>query len=136
MEQPEMFVEEKSENMVCELKKPLYGLKQSGREWYRKLEKFLLSYGGRRTEANPCIYTFNENESRVILIVYVDDLILASKEYNELVKIKKKLQSTFKMVDRVSISHILEIKREGSTGKLHLSQEKYVKDLVKKFYLP
>lgn len=62
---------------------------------------------------------------------------LASKEYNELVKIKQKLQSTFKMVDLGSISHILgmDIKREGSTGKLHLSQEKYVKDLVKKFYL-
>lgn len=43
IEQPEMFVEENSENMVCELKKPLYGLIQSGREWYRKFEKFLLS---------------------------------------------------------------------------------------------
>lgn len=96
MEQPEMFIEENQEDMVCKLKKPLYGLKQSGREWYRKLDDFFLSYGGKRTEADPCIYTFNDNKSRVILIVYINDLILAFKEYNELIKIKKNLQSTFK----------------------------------------
>lgn len=84
MEQPEMFIEDSKSDMVCKLKKPLYGLKQSGREWYRKLDNFLLSIGGRRTEADPCIYIFNENESRVILIIYVDDLIIASRRYNEL----------------------------------------------------
>lgn len=137
MEQPEMFIEENQEDMVCKLKKPLYGLKQSGREWYRKLDNFLLSHGGRRTEADPCIYTFNDNKSRVILIVYVDDIIVASKERNELIKIKKNLQSTFKMVDLGPINHILgiDVKREGLTGKLHLSQERYVKSLIEKFYL-
>lgn len=137
MEQPEMCVKRNQEDMVCKLKKPLYGLKQSGREWYRKLDSFLLSHGGKRTEADPCIYTFNENESRIILIIYVDDIIIASKRYNELAKIKKSLQSTFKMVDLGPINHILgmDVKREGLTGKLRLSQEKYIKDLVERFYL-
>jgi len=137
MEQPEMFIEENQEDMVCKLKKPLYGLKQSGREWYRKLDNFLLSHGGRRTEADPCIYTFNDNDSRVILIVYVDDIILASKEYHELIKIKKNLQSAFKMVDLGPINHILgmDVERESLTGKLRLSQERYVKGLIEKFNL-
>lgn len=101
-----------------QIKKSLYGLKQSGPEWYRKFDNFLLSLG-RRTEADPCIYTFNENEFRVILIVYVDDLILASRKYNELAKIKKSLQCTFKMVDLGSIYDILgmDIKREGLSWK-------------------
>lgn len=79
MEQPEMFIDAKR---LCKLNKPLYGLKQSGREWYRKLNNFLLivSIGGKRTIADPCIYTFNEDDSRVTLIVYVDDLIIASKK--------------------------------------------------------
>jgi ATP-binding cassette subfamily B (MDR/TAP) protein 1 len=67
MKQPEMFVEKNRENMICKLNKPLYGLKQSGREWYRKLDNFLLNLGGRRTEANPCVYVFNENKSQVYL---------------------------------------------------------------------
>lgn len=89
MEQPEMFIQENKEDMICKLNKSLYGLKQSGREWYRKLDNFLLNHGGKRTEADPCVYTFNENESQVILMVYVDDLIIASRKYNEIVKIKK-----------------------------------------------
>lgn len=88
MEQPEMFIEDNKQDMVCKLRKPLYSMKQSGREWYRKLDNFLLNHGGKRTEADPCVYTFNENEDRVILIVYVDDLIIASKKYEEILKIK------------------------------------------------
>lgn len=40
------------------------------------------------------------------------------------------------MVDLGPINHILgmDIKREGLTGKLHLSQTKYVKDLIDIFY--
>lgn len=137
MEQPEMFIQENKEDMICKLNKPLYGLKQSGREWYRKLDNFLLNHEGRRTEADPCVYTFNENESQVILMIYVDDLIIASRKYNEIVKIKKILQRTFKMVDLGPINHILDmdIKRDGITGKLRLSQEKYVQDLIDKFHL-
>lgn len=112
-------------------------MKQSGREWYRKFDNFLLNHGGRRTETDPCVYVFNENKSQEILIVYVDDLIIVSRRYSKLAKIKKKLQCTFKMVDLGPINHILgmDIKKEGLTGKFHLSQAKYVKDLLDKFYL-
>jgi len=78
---------------------------------------------------------FDEDERQVILIVYVDDLIIASRSYNELMKIKKSLQHTFKMIDLGPISHILgmDIKRESPTGKLCLSQIKYIKYLINKF---
>ena len=41
------------------------------------------------------------------------------------------------MVDLGPINHILgmDVKREGLTEKLRLSQTKYVKDLINKFYL-
>lgn len=132
MEQPEMFVDM---DRVCKLNKPIYGLKQSGREWYRKLDNFLLSTGGNRTQADPCIYIFKEKESQVILIVYVDDLIIASQDYDELTRIKKNLQNTFKMVDLGPINHILgiDVRREGLTGKLRLNQTKYIKELISKF---
>lgn len=120
------------EDLVCKLKKPLYGLKQSGQEWYRKLDTYLLSIRGQRTEIDPCVYTFNKNSSKVIL-VYVDGMILASRKQNELIKLKMKLE--FKMQDLGPINHILgiDIERDELTGKFFLSQEQNVKTLVERF---
>jgi hypothetical protein len=32
-------------NLVCKLKKSLYGLKQSPREWYKKIDRYVLEKG-------------------------------------------------------------------------------------------
>ena len=135
MEQPEMFVKRGHEEKVCKLLKPLYGLKQSGREWYKKLDSYIMEIGGKRTSADPCVYVIGENERRVIIIVYVDDLILASKKMDRLEDVKLKMKSMFKMVDLGQINNILgiSVQREGATGRIHLSQKKYVEDLIEKF---
>uniref|UniRef100_A0A2N9HWT1 Integrase catalytic domain-containing protein n=1 Tax=Fagus sylvatica TaxID=28930 RepID=A0A2N9HWT1_FAGSY len=41
MVQPEGFKQPGTENLVCRLKKSLYGLKQSPRQWYKRLKSFL-----------------------------------------------------------------------------------------------
>lgn len=135
MEQPKMFVERRYEENVCKLLKPLYGLKQSAREWYNKLDNYIQKNGGKRTAADPCVYVIGNNEDRVIMVVYVDDLILASKKIEKLNMIKSKLKSAFKIVDLGQINNILgvNVQREGATGRIRLSQKKYIKDLIEKF---
>jgi len=56
MEQPKSTEKNGDENMMCKLLKPLYGLKQSGREWYKELDKYVTAQGIHRTEADPCVY--------------------------------------------------------------------------------
>jgi len=135
MEQPEMFVKGDEEDKVCKLLKPLYGLKQSGREWYKKLDGFITENGGKRTPADPCVYVFGEADKRVILVIYVDDLILASKDIEMLKNVKVKLKKSFKMTDLGRISNILgmKVQREDETGKIRLSQQKYVNELLERF---
>lgn len=99
MEQPEMFIKRKKEKYVCKLIKPLYGLKQSGREWYRKLDNYITKNGGKQNAADPCVYVIGKNEDRVIIIVYVDDLILVSKKIENINIVKLKIKSAFKIVD-------------------------------------
>ena len=49
MQQPEGFVKKGKENLVCQLKKSLYGLKQAHREWYRKFDSFMINHGYQKT---------------------------------------------------------------------------------------
>jgi len=77
MKQPETFEVQGQEEKVCLLKRPLYGLKQAGRCWYEKLDTFLKSMNVVNNDVNPCVYV-STNNSKVIVIVYVDDLLVAS----------------------------------------------------------
>lgn len=65
MEQPEGFGD--GSGKVCRLKKAIYGLKQSGREWNKKLESTLKSFGLRKSRVDPCVY-FTENIDLILAI--------------------------------------------------------------------
>ena len=56
MEQPKIFVTGDLKSMVCELKKSLYGLKQSPRLWYHKFHTIISSFGFVMNPADECIY--------------------------------------------------------------------------------
>ncbi|WVZ95731.1 hypothetical protein U9M48_041458, partial [Paspalum notatum var. saurae] len=51
MDQPEGFVVPGKEDLVCRLKKSLYGLKQSPRQWYKRFDSFMISQGFKRSPA-------------------------------------------------------------------------------------
>ena len=56
MEQPEGFVIPGKEKLVCKLKKSLYGLKQSPRQWYKRFDTLMLSQGFKRSNYDSCVY--------------------------------------------------------------------------------
>jgi len=75
MHQPPGFELPGREKEVCELKKMLYSLKQSGRAWYQKLDAHLWSIGFTRTHTDNCVYVQGLGTNDIIILaVYVDDL--------------------------------------------------------------
>ena len=56
------------------LKRSLYGLKQSGRMWYNRLNEYLTREGYRNNNNSPCVFIKKSNSGFVIIAVYVDDL--------------------------------------------------------------
>ena len=76
--QPSSFEDHLYPNHVFKLKKTLYVLKQAPRQWYGRLNNFLLSKGYARDVVDKTLFT-RKHESDVILIqVYVDDIIFIS----------------------------------------------------------
>jgi len=78
MEQPEGFAVGNPKDTVCLLKKLLYGTKQGGNRWNRKMRTALESMGFKQTYSDAAVYIFVRGYVRIILPVFVDEMTFAS----------------------------------------------------------
>jgi hypothetical protein len=98
MEQPEGlgFSQPGHEHLVCKLKKSLYGLKQSPRQWYKRFDSYMMRIGYRRCEYDCCVYVRSlDDVSSIFLLLYVDDMLIATKSIVEVKKLKVLLSREF-----------------------------------------
>ena len=128
MAQPEGFAVEEKENLGCQLKKPIYGLKQTSRQWCLKFDEIIRRFEFKENKVDNCIYTKFRGSKFVFLLLYVDDILLASSDINLLLETKKFLSCKFDMKDLGEASYVLgiEIHRDRSNGILGLSQKIYI----------
>ena len=123
MEQPEGFVQDLNKRFVCKLKKSLYGLWQSLRQWYKKFDSFMVSQNFTRSEYDHFVYFKKlENDIFIILVLYVDNILVARKIMVEINMSKDHLAMTFDMKDLGEEKQILgtEIHKQKKIGKLWL----------------
>ena len=105
MEQPEGF--DLGKGLVCCLKKSLYGLKQASRAWNRKFNEFVESLNFLPSNNDPCLYTRGSGSKRIIMILYVDDLLIVGESLDMIGTVKKDLSEQFKMTDSEDVKHFL-----------------------------
>jgi len=77
MVQPENFVSGDPRNMVCKLKKSIYGLKQASHQCYYKFHQVVVSFGFETNAVEGCVYHKFSGSKHIFLILYVDDILLA-----------------------------------------------------------
>ena len=137
MTQPEGFVVEGKEHLACRLKKSIYGLKQTSRQWYLKFDKIIRAFGFTENVKDNCIYVKFKGSRFTILVLYVDDILLACSDKDMLHETKNFLSSNFDMKDLGEASYVLgiEIYRDRSKGMLGLSQKAYFERVLKKYNL-
>src|ERR1051325_8622962 len=136
MRQPEGYVEKGKEDYVCKLNRSLYGLKQSPRQWNRRFDKFMTRISFDRSQFDHCVYfRFRPGNSFVILLLYVDDTLIASNNVEEVMRVKAKLNKEFKMKDLGATSRILmiDIRRDRKHSKLCLSQEACLRKILERY---
>ena len=100
MQQPDGFVDTDNPEMVCRLRKRLYGLKQAAQCWNKIIDEFFKNSGYVQSDAGRCISYKRVEKIFVIAAVYVDDLPIASNDTELLTLEKKKLSERFDMEDQ------------------------------------
>ena len=80
MVQQKNFVSGDTKQIVCKLKKSIYGLKQASRQLYYKFHQVIISFGFEMNVINDCIYHKLCGSKHIFLILYVDDILLEMKD--------------------------------------------------------
>ena len=110
MKQPEGFPSSDGEHLVCKLKKSLYGLKQASRQWYLKFHNVISSFGFVENIMDQCIYLKVSGSKICFLVLYVDDILLATNDKGLLHEVKQFLSKNFDMKDMGEASYVIGIK--------------------------
>nr|GEU35065.1 retrovirus-related Pol polyprotein from transposon TNT 1-94 [Tanacetum cinerariifolium] len=135
MRQPPGF-EEGTGSKVCLLKKSLYGLKQSPRQWYKRFDVYMISKGLSCNNYDSSVY-FKEFAPGmyIYLLLYVDDMLIACKCKSEIEYTKGLLQKEFDMKQLGPARKILgiEIVRDRGSQTLKVSQSGYVQKILNNY---
>jgi len=106
MKQPEGYIQEGQENKVWLLTKSLYGLRQSLRSWYKRLDPFMIKTIYNRCKYDSCVY-FKQNTDPIYLMLYVDDMSIAARNKAHIQKLKAQLKKKFDTKDLGEAKKIL-----------------------------
>ena len=134
MKQPEGYVVKGKENLVCKLKKSIYGLKQSPRCWNSVLDQFLKKIGFVQATSDPCLYIASEGEL-FLIAVYVDDIVLAGSSDVRMKEVQQALQQKFQVKDLGELHYFLGVKfvQNQKNRTVWIGQQAYAEDILKKF---
>lgn len=115
---------------VCKLHKSLYGLKQASRQWYTKFSSVLLRIGFVQSHADHSLFTRTRKGAFVALLVYVDDVIIATNNEAEAVALKMFLNDNFKLKDLCDLKYFLGIVVARSRRGIYICQRHYALQLL------
>ncbi len=113
MKQPEGFLADGQENLVCRLEKSIYGLKQSPRCWNQALDTMM---NFTPSKSDPCIYVSTTDSLFILAVyVYVDDILLAGESQEKIAQVKSELGSHFQVKDMGELHYFLGVSVEQNT---------------------
>nr|GEY70785.1 retrovirus-related Pol polyprotein from transposon TNT 1-94 [Tanacetum cinerariifolium] len=135
VEQPHGFESSEFPNHVRKLNKALYGMKQAPRAWYETLSKFLTQHKFVRGTIDNTLFTYKTQSDAIIVQIYVDDIIFESTSVKLSKQFAKLMTTKYEMSMMGEITYFLGFEIKQDSKRIFIFQEKYVKDLLKKYDL-
>lgn len=120
---------------VCRLQKTLYGLKQSPRAWFERIDTYLQELGYASLHADSNAYVKQEGTNFLALAIYVDDIILLSSSMRMIYELKEQLRRTFKITEAGALAYCLgmQLLRNRTAGTIFLHQHKYALQILARY---
>jgi hypothetical protein len=135
MQEPEGF-ETSDRSWALRLRRSLYGLKQAGREWHKKLHGVLVGIGFTRVRCEHSVWVYGRDSdaTRIIVPVFVDDMTITAKDSAAIRQVIKELETHFKLRDLGETQFLLGVKieRNREERSLSLSQRQYILDILER----
>lgn len=122
---------------VARLRKSLYGLKQAGKCWNDKLDRWLKEQGLRPNDSDACVYTLLNDAGTVQLMLYlhVDDSAIAGRSEKIIDDFAAELDAVFPCTKQGHLRHFLgmEIHRDRASRRIWVTQTQYMRRILDKF---
>ncbi|GJU65420.1 retrovirus-related pol polyprotein from transposon TNT 1-94 [Tanacetum coccineum] len=124
------FIAVASSREVCKLRKALYGLKHAPRAWYEKFAIVVTSLGFVSSHHDSALFVKHSSVGRIVLSLYVDDMIITKDDCVGIESLKLKLVHRFAMENLGLPHYFLGIEVASSPKGYILSQSNYIADLL------
>ena len=108
----------------------LYGLKQASRQWFAKFSIALLLLGFTQSKADYSLFTKKNSTSFIALLVYVDDILIASENKQAVDELKIMLDQQFKLKDLGDLKFFLGLEVARTVDGINLCQRKYTLEVL------
>jgi histone deacetylase 1/2 len=132
MKQPPGYEDRTKPHYLCKLDKALYGLKQAPRAWYHRLCNKLLSLGFVPSKADTSLFFYQKGNHVIFMLVYVDDIIVASSSQEAVKVLLRELEKEFAIKDLGNLHYFLGIQVQRKNGELLMSQERYASEILQR----
>ncbi|TYK18151.1 gag-pol polyprotein [Cucumis melo var. makuwa] len=133
--QPKGFIDSEHLKHVYKLNKALYGLKQAPRAWYDRLTVYLRGRGYSRGEIDKTLFIHRKSDQLLVAQIYVDDIIFGGFPQDLVNNFINIMQPEFEMSMVGELSCFLGLQIKQKNGGIFILQEKYARNMVKKFGL-
>jgi hypothetical protein len=95
MKQPQGYEYPRFPHYICKLDKSLYGVKQAPRALYSRLSSKVQDLGFIASKADTSLFLFSNSDITMFILVYVDDIIVASSSDAATTALLRKLNHDF-----------------------------------------
>ncbi|KAG8496407.1 hypothetical protein CXB51_009171 [Gossypium anomalum] len=114
----------------------LYGLRQAPRAWFNKLKQFLVSAGFVLSKSDASLFVRSSSEFTLYVLVYVDDIVITGSSSDAINCFVQQLHNEFALKDMGELYYFLGVEvSQSSSGNLHLSQQKYIRELLARSFM-